>query len=290
MSSAGTAVLAHGTTAPGPSAWALALLLPATAGALYAAGWTVLTRRGGAWPAGRVPAAAGAVVCVAVASSPPVAAGTGVFAGHVGQHLLLTMLAPLLLAWSAPVTLALRTLPRRPRRALLGALHSGPARVLSLPAVVVVLELGSLAVLYLTPLYGLVHADPVLHVLVHGHMFLTGCLVSWLLVGADPGPRRPSTAVRLVVLVVLAGGHAVLAKLLYADPPAALGAVEEVRRGAQLLYYGGDAIELLLAVSVMAEWWRRTGRRLRADQRRTRVAPVPVSRRRSDEFWRLPSS
>jgi putative membrane protein len=186
------------------------------------------------------------------------------------------MLAPLLLAWSAPVTLALRTLPRRPRRALLGALHSRPVRVLSLPAVVVALELGSLAVLYLTPLYGSVHADRVLHVLVHGHMVLTGCLVSWLLAGVDPMPGRPSTPVRLGVLVLLAGGHAVLAKLVYADPPVALGAVEEVRRGAELLYYGGDVVELLLAVSVMAEWWRRSGRRLRAEQRRAVGTPVPA--------------
>jgi putative membrane protein len=274
MSTVGPALTAHGTTTTELAAWALALLLPAVAGALYAAGWTTLTRRGAAWPTGRLLAAAGAVVCTAVALSPPVAAGTGVFPGHVGQHLLLTMLAPLLLAWSAPVTLALRTLPRRPRRALLGLLHSGPVRVLGTPAVVVVLALGSPAALYLTPLYGLVHADPALHVLVHGHMFLTGCLVSWLLAGVDPMPGRPSTPARLVVLVMLAGGHAVLAKVLYADPPAALGVLDQVRRGAQLLYYGGDAVELLLAVSVMAEWWRRTGRRLRADQRRELGATV----------------
>ena len=248
--------------------------MPVVAGALYATGVMVLTRRGTAWPPGRLLAAAGGLGCVTVALSPPVVAGTHVFTGHVVHHLVLTMLAPLLLAWCAPVTLALRTLPRRPRRALLGVLHSGPVRVLTAPAVVVVLELGSLTALYLTPLYGLVHTDPVLHVLVHGHMFLTGCLVSWLLVGVDPMPRRPSTPSRLVVLVLLAAGHAVLAKVLYAYPPAALGAVDDVRGGAQLLYYGGDAVELLLAVSVMAEWWRRTGRRLRADQRRVIAAPV----------------
>ena len=288
MSTLGTTLTAHGTTTPDLASWAAALLPPAAVGVLYAAGWASLARRGAAWPPGRVLAAAGAVVCAAVALSPPVVEGTDVFAGHVGQHLVLTMLAPLLLAWCAPVTLALRTLPRRPRRVLLGVVHSGPVRALSTPVVVVVLALGSPAALYLTPLYGLVHADPALHVLVHGHMVLTGCLLSWLLAGVDPMPRRPSTRTRLAVLVLLAGGHAVLAKVLYADPPTALGAADEVRRGAELLYYGGDAVELLLAVSVMAEWWRRTGRRLRAEECRAqdagpcRQGSAPVGHRRAE--------
>jgi putative membrane protein len=270
------ALNAHGTTVAGPSAWALALALPIVGGALYVAGVAVLVRRATAWPPGRSLAVAAGLGCVALALSPPVTDRTDVFGGHVVQHLLLTMLAPLLLAWSAPVTLALRTLPRRPRRVLLGLLHSRPVRLLTAPAVVVVLELGSLALLHLTPLYGLVHTSPGLHALVHGHMFLAGCLVSWLLAGADPVPGRPSTPGRLGVLVVLAAGHAVLAKLLYADPPAVLGAAGEVRRGAELLYYGGDLVELLLAVAVMAEWWRRTGRRLRAEERRALRTPLPA--------------
>jgi putative membrane protein len=267
----------HHGAAPGAGGWLLALL-PVAVGASYLAGWVLLTRRGTPWPAGRVVAATGAVLCAAVALSPPVTARTATFPGHVGQHLVLVMLAPLLLALSAPVTLALRTLGRTPRRVLLRVLHSRPARVLTAPVVVVVLEAGSLHLLYLTPLYGWLHADPVLSLLVHAHMVLTGCLVSWLLVGADPMPRRLSTPVRAGVLVLLAGSHAVLAKLLYAHPPAALGPAAEVRRGAQLLYLGGDVVEVLLAVAVMAEWYRRSGRRLRAERRRAAggTAPVPA--------------
>jgi putative membrane protein len=254
----------------------LAPALAAAAGALYLAGVAALARRGTRWPVGRLLAAGAGVGCVAVAVSPPVTAGTHVFTGHVAQHLALTMLAPLLLALSAPVTLALRTLPARPRRALLAVLRSGAVRVLTVPPVVVVLALGSLAALYLTPLYGLLHASPPLHLVVHAHMVATGCLVSWLLVGTDPMPRRPGTPVRLGVLVLLAAGHAVLAKVLYATTPAALGDPADVRRGAELLYYGGDGVELLLAVAVMAEWWRRTGRRLRAEERRALRVPVVV--------------
>ena len=53
---------------------------------------------------------------------------------HMVQHMILSMLVPLFLALGAPVTLALRTLPPRPRRWLLAVLHSRVAKVLSLPA------------------------------------------------------------------------------------------------------------------------------------------------------------
>jgi putative membrane protein len=258
------------TAADAAGAWLGPLLLldPAV---LYLVGWRVLARRGTAWPLRRGAAAAGALLSAAAALSLPFRSAT--FPAHVAQHLTLAMLAPLLLACSAPVTLALRTLPRRPRTALLRLLHGRPLRLLTAPAVVVVLDVGSLAVLYLTPLYGALHHRPALHLLVHGHMVLTGCLLSWLLAGVDPMPRRPSTPGRVAVLVLVAGAHGVLAKFLYARPPAALGAADQVRAGAQLLYYGGDAVELLLAVAVMAEWYRRTGRRLRAEQRRAAARP-----------------
>ena len=52
---------------------------------------------------------------------------------HMVQHMILAMLVPLAMALGAPITLALRTLPRRPRGWLLVALHSRVAKVLSFP-------------------------------------------------------------------------------------------------------------------------------------------------------------
>ena len=49
------------------------------------------------------------------------------------QHMILSMVVPLFCALGAPVTLALRTLPRRPRRWLLAVLHSRVAKVLTFP-------------------------------------------------------------------------------------------------------------------------------------------------------------
>ena len=78
---------------------------------------------------------------------------TVLFSVHVVQHMILTMVTPLFLALGAPVTLALRTLPGRPRSALLGVLHSRLARVLTFPPLALALFIVTPFVLYYSPLY-----------------------------------------------------------------------------------------------------------------------------------------
>jgi len=271
------------------SGWVLALLPVSVAALLYLLARGRLVSGGGTWPAGRLWAALGGLTCLAVALTPPLAGRTGYFPAHIAQHLLTVMLAPLLLALSAPVTLALRSLPvapgpaGAPRRLLLEFLHSRLVRVLTTPLVVAVLEVGSLYGLYLTPLFGALHQHPWAHLLIHTHMFLSGCLLSWLLISPDPMPHRPSITVRVVLLIVVAGSHNVLAKLMYAHAlPAAAGPVEEVRLGAQWMYYGGDLIDVLLAVALLGTWYRRSGRALRHEQRRTAaLGTAPSASRRS---------
>ncbi len=206
---------------------------------------------------GRTVAAVAGLACLALAVLPPVANHDDVFTWHVVEHLLLAMLGPALLALAAPVTFALRTLPARPRRALVRALHSRAARVLGWPPTALLLAVGGAYAYYLTPLYGFTERHPVAHALVHAHMFAAGYLLAWVVAGPDPAPRRPGTRTRLLVLVAAGAAHNVLAKLLYAH------ALPAWQPGAQLLYYGGDATELLLAVALMAQWYARAGRRSR---------------------------
>ena len=130
-----------------------------------------------------------------------------------------------------PVTLALRTLPRRPRRILLRLLHGFPVAVLAAPATAVVLNLGGLYALYLTGLYQAAEHDDLVHAAVHMHMFLAGCLLSWAVIGLDPVRRRPGTWVRLTALIIAAAGHDTLAKLIYAwySPSAAAPSPAAIR-------------------------------------------------------------
>jgi len=253
--------------------FAAVLLVPAGA---YGAGVVALHRRGDHWPPSRAAAFAAGLVVLAVGFVPPVGTHDGDFRFHVLQHLLIAMVAPLLLAVSAPVTLALRVTPRAVRTRLLRVLHSRAVTALTRPAVVLVAEVGSLYALYLTPLYAETEAHLWVHVLVHLHMILTGCLFSWAVAGRDPMPHRASTRGRLLLLFLAAGSHDLLAKLMYAhDRPHGAGPVADVQFGAQLMYYGGDAVEVALAVAVLTSWYAHGGRELRRAARRAAPAPAP---------------
>lgn len=187
--------------------------------------------------------------------------GRGDFSTHAAGHLLLGMVAPLLLVLAAPVTLALAALPADRARRLVAVLRSGPARVLTSPAVAATLDIGGLWLLYTTDLYALAARHPAVHLAVQGHVLLAGYLFTAALVGIDPAPHRPRPAIRAVVLVLAAAGHAVLAKHVYASPPAGVGDAET---GAMLMYYGGDVVEVALAVLLCREWFaadRSPGRR-----------------------------
>jgi len=253
------------TGGPDIGFWVLNLLLLAAAG--YTVGVYRLSVRGHHWPATRSLAAGAGLGCLALVVL-PAPAGTG-FPGHVVQHLLMAMLAPLLLALSAPVTLVLRTVPLRTRRRLVTVLHSRCIRVLMTAPVVLAANVGGVYCIYLTPLYDIAQQEPWVQGLTHLHMFLAGCLLSWFLIGRDPLPRRPSLRTALIVLLLAAASHDLLAKLLYAQSvPTSAGSPEHIRLGAQVMYYGGSAIEVLLAVLLMVGWYQRSGRQLAREGRR----------------------
>jgi putative membrane protein len=263
----------------------LALMAAVAAVAVYATAVARLRRRGDRWPPCRVACLLAGSACAAAAVLPPVASHDDVFGVHVMQHLLLGMASPALLALSAPITLALRTLPRAPRRLLLRMLHSAPAAVVSVPAAALVLDIGGLYALYLTGLYRAAEQHSLVHGAVHLHMFLAGCLLSWALIGIDPVRGRPGTGGRLAVLVAAAASHDTLAKLMYAwDLPVGAGPVAARHLGAELMYYGGTVIDVALAAIVMAQWYAATGRSLaRAARRpaRCRSAQRTGKRRRA---------
>jgi len=193
---------------------------------------------------------------------------TGDFREHMLQHLVIAMLAPLLLVLGAPVTLVLRCIPARHGRWIVRLLKSWPAAVLAHPVVALALNLGGMAALYFTPLYALVHHSPALHFAVHLHFLLAGCLFAWVIAGPDPAPHRPSVQTRLVILGVAIFLHASISQLLYAGWGVAVTAPESQRRGgAELMYYGGDITELLLAFALVSTWRPRGRAAVRAPER-----------------------
>jgi putative membrane protein len=236
----------------------------AAGAALYATGVARLARRGVCWPKGRSALFGLGLLAVAVALVSPLASLDERFSVHVVQHLLLGMLAPLLFALAAPVTLLLRVLPPRRRSGVVRVLHSRPLRLTSDPLAAGTLNVAGLYLLYLTPLYAATLTHPLLHDATHLHFLLVGCLFAWSIVGLDPIPRR-AFPYRAAVLVVVLALHGTLSKLLYAHGPAGSGvqqSFDDWRLGAQVMWYGGDLVDVLLLVVFFGQWYRLEGRKL----------------------------
>ncbi|MHA6632025.1 cytochrome c oxidase assembly protein [Pseudonocardia sichuanensis] len=217
---------------------------------------------GRAWPRWRAASFILGLVLVAAAVSPPLQAlGHHDPRGHMAQHLLLGMFAPLLLVLAAPITLLLGALPVAHRGTARTLLRSRALHRLAHPATAAVLDMGALYLLYLTPLYALTTINTLAHHLINLHFLLAGYLFTWSIAGPDPAPRRPTIATRAAVLIAAGAAHAYLAKLLYAQAPelppgATTHDLDGMQAAAQLMYYGGDLAELALAITLFATWYR----------------------------------
>lgn len=246
------------------------LVGPTLLAGLYLAGTARYQRlRRRRWPVVRTVAflTGAGLLCLALS---PLAEG---FAGgeardHMARHVAIGMWAPIGLVLGAPVALLLGTAPLSWRRPMARVLRSPVLRVATDPFLAGVINVGSMYLLYLTPLYALSSQGGPVHHLVHLHFLLAGCLFTWAIAGPEPTPHRPRVAVRVVALVLAAAAHAHLGKLLYARaetlPPGTGYGVAEVQAAAQWMYYGGDLAEVLLATALFAAWYRQAGHRLRS--------------------------
>jgi putative copper resistance protein D len=260
----------------------LLVLLPAAA---YLYGVHRLRARGDAWPLGRTLSfVVGGLGTIAVATLSGLAAyDTSLFAVHMVQHMLLSMVATVFLALGAPITLALRTLPRGPRQAILTVLHSRLARVVSFPLLPWALYVASPFALYFSGWYEATLDDRVLHELLHLHFLAVGALFFWPLLGIDPVPGRGGHPFRLLLVGTTLPFHAFLGVsimsvepdgrgLLAADHYLALHelpeAVFQQQLGGGLLWASGDIIGLLFLGVLMTQWMRASQREAQREDRR----------------------
>ncbi|MGH3331789.1 MAG: cytochrome c oxidase assembly protein, partial [Nocardioidaceae bacterium] len=151
---------------------------------LYLYGVWVLRSRGDSWPLGRTLSfvVLGIGSFYFATSSGLAAYDTVLLSAHMVQHMILSMLVPLCLALGAPVTLMLRTLPKRPRGWLLKLLHSRVAKVLTFPPLTFLLFVVSPWALYFSGWYDATLHSTFLHEMMHVHLVLVGSLFFWPMV------------------------------------------------------------------------------------------------------------
>jgi len=259
------------------------------AAGLYLWGVAVLRRRGVAWsPARSIAFLAGGLGTIGYA----LLGWMGVyddtlFWAHMAQHMTLSMVAPIFLALGAPVTLALRALPRRPRGWLRRFLHSLPAKLLLNPLVGFALVFGVPFALYMTGLYGESLRHDWLHDLLHVHFVVAGCIFFWPIVGIDPVPGRFQHPFRLLLLFVTLPAHAWLGISIMTSKTVIAGSyyralgrpwgpslLQDQSIGGGLLWAAGDLVGLLVVAALFFQWSKadereaiRTDRRIDRDER-----------------------
>jgi cytochrome c oxidase assembly factor CtaG len=266
---------------------------------LYLFGTAVLHRRGDHWPIGRTLAFVGlGMGSFAFATSSALATyDLTLLSVHMVQHMVLSMLVPMALALGAPVTLALRTLPARPRRWLLAVLHSRVAKVLSFPPLTFGLYVVSPWALYFSGWYAATLHSAYLHEMMHIHLVLVGSLFFWPILGIDPVPGRVAYPFRMLLIVLTLPFHAFLGVTIMGQEELLGGSwypdLHEGPMGAWLpdpaddqnlaggiLWGSGDLVALVLFAALFSQWvrasmreGRREDRRLDLMEARDRAAP-----------------
>lgn len=237
---------------------------------LYATGVRRVRARGGSVDPGRVRWFAWAVLVLVVALVSPVAAVSEErFSVHMVQHLLLTYGAAPLLAFAAPVTLALQAYPSGSpgRRRLLAVLHSRAVRVLSFPVVTWGAFAAVMYVTHFSPLYDASLSNPVLHGFEHLLYLGAASLFWWPVVRRDPVPGSFPWPARVLYLVLAMPLQSFLGvaifnanRVLYDHYAAFGGALADQELAGAIMWAGGDVLMLGAVAAAIAAWMRADAR------------------------------
>ncbi|MGW7368621.1 cytochrome c oxidase assembly protein [Streptomyces sp. NPDC054841] len=242
---------------------------------LYGWGVVRLRRRGDAWPVGRTVFFAIGVLTIALVMCTRLNDyGMVMFSVHMVQHMVISMLSPILLLLGAPVTLALRALPpagrgrKGPRELLLALLHSRYMKIITHPAFTIPMFIASLYALYFTPLFDFLMESKAGHIGMMVHFLAVGLIFFWPIMGVDPGPHRPGYVMRMLELFSGMPFHAFFGIALmmasepmvkaYADPPASLGisALSDQNAAGGIAWAFSEIPSVLVLIALVFQWYR----------------------------------
>ncbi len=255
---------------------------------LYLLGVRRLRARGDSWPVGRTLAwVLGCAVLLFTTSSGVGRYAPAMFSVHMGAHMALSMLVPILLALGGAVTLALRALPPAgrdgapgPREWILAAVHNPVSRFLTHPIVASVVFVAGFYALYLGGIFDSFVDSHAAHVLMNLHFLVSGYLFYWVVIGIDPKPRRVEPLTKLAMVfgslpfhaffgVVLMGMSTVLGGWFYRS----LGLdwhsdlLGDQRTGGSLAWASGEVPLVVVMLALLIQWSRSDARLARRTDR-----------------------
>ncbi|MFJ4829003.1 cytochrome c oxidase assembly protein [Streptomyces sp. NPDC088747] len=254
---------------------------------LYGWGVVRLARRGDKWSVGRTASfVVGVLTVMLVMCTRLNDYGMVMFSVHMVQHMVISMLSPILILLGAPITLALRALPvasrrggKGPRELLLMFLHSRFMRIVTHPAFTIPLFIASLYGLYFSPIFDFLMGSKVGHTAMMCHFLAVGLVFFWPIMGVDPGPHRPGYLMRMLELFAGMPFHAFFGIALmmasgpmvetYENPPASLGidALADQTAAGGIAWAFSEIPSVLVLIALLFQWHASESRQARRADR-----------------------
>jgi putative copper resistance protein D len=270
---------------------ALALVL--AAGAAYLAG---ARRAHPRWPVRRTLSFLAGLAVLAAASETGIDTWSErLLSVHMAQHLLIIVAAAPLLVAGAPVSLALRTLPRGGRDGLVGLLRTPAVDALTRPPVALALLTAVLLATHVPTVYDAALTHPLVHGLEHA-AYLWAALLFWApVIAVDPLPHRLSpignvgyllaamVPMSAIGAVLISSDTVVYAPYLASARAAGVSALADQRSGATVMWLGGTLVLVAATlgaawVSMLREERRARAREAQADRRAAGASPAGGAR------------
>lgn len=242
--------------------------------ALYVWGVVRLKRRGDAWSVWRTVSYVAGVLSIGLMMCTKLNDyGMVMFSVHMVQHMVISMLSPILILLGAPMTLALRALPvagkgrKGPRELLLALLHSRYMRIITHPAFTIPLFIASLYALYFTPIFDFLMGSRTGHIAMMVHFLAVGVVFFWPIIGVDPGPQRPGYLMRMLELFAGMPFHAFFGIALmmasapmvetFKNPPASLGidALSDQNAAGGIAWAFSEIPSVLVLIVLLFQWY-----------------------------------
>ena len=266
---------------PGDDLWTVDLFVTANlllVTALYVIAVRVLARRGLRWSALRTLSFLLGMALLAIAYLGPFETlAHTYFWAHMGQHLIVMMLAAPFIVLSCPVALTVLATTGRTRAAVIRGLRSQIGLVLINPVVTWVLFATVLIGSHVTPVMEWVLGDHDAMAFVERPLYLVAALLFYYpLIGKDMCARRPRPAYRLLSLGLMMIPETALGAVIFLAPvtlypsyvvaTTAVGAdplVDQQLAGA-LMWALTMVIDSVWMMVAAVEWWR-------AEERQTAI-------------------